>query len=287
MGLRKLECNNKMLMKDKIVEWLKKTGYPLELYGEFILNELGFFIVNSHLYVDTEKQISRELDLLACYRKEENNVNLSLNLLIECKKTDKPLILLATSEKVSKNSISFGEFISISNPHMRALIGSAELSLEMPGKSGYGFKIIQAFTDGDELIHKASNTLFKSLLDFNNESQEYLEIYIENNEYRLGMPILLIDAPLVELKLNESKEMEIHQIDSCILEYKNPLNTMEDTFFIPIIKKEFFKEFCSNLENISTSIIQNLSNKPLQQIKNYNRTEIKLVKKKITFSKKE
>ena len=264
-------------MKDKVLEWLKKTGYPLELYGESILNELGFSIINSHLYIDSEKKIPRELDLLASFSKEKHDIRLSLNLLIECKKTDKALILLANSDE-KKAHTSFCEYITIDNPHMRALIGNSP-KIKMPGRSSYGFKVIQAFTDGDELMHKATNTLFKSLLDFNAENQEYLDAYIESNEHRLGMPILLIDAPLVELKLNQDNEMDINEIDSCILQFKNILPTFEREFFIPIIRKEYFKEFCSNFENIATIITENLVQEPLLQIKNHHITQMTFFKK--------
>ncbi|WP_395064737.1 hypothetical protein [Flavobacterium sp.] len=73
-------------MNDKILTWIKKTGYPLELFGESVLNELGFEIINSYMYKDIESEIFRELDLFSVLNKKKENVYLSINLLIECKK---------------------------------------------------------------------------------------------------------------------------------------------------------------------------------------------------------
>ena len=37
---------------------------------------------------------------------------------------------------------------------------------------------------------------------------------IEGNHHSLALPVLLIDAPLFELVINENKEMELNEIDS-------------------------------------------------------------------------
>lgn len=265
-------------MTDKILTWLQKTGYPLELYGESILSELRFNIVNSHMYVDFEKQINRELDLLANFSNNKNDVYLDINLLIECKKSEKPLILLATNT-VKKDHISFAEYLSMSNPHGSVLFGNSP-KIKMPGNCGFGFKMIQAFTDGDELINKASNTLIKSYHDFNINQAELLEVFIESNAYSLGLPILLIDAPLFELALNEQKTMEIREIDSCILEYRKVIPDSDEEFLIPVIRKEHFKEFCENFKNISNNLIDFLIKNPNYQIKNFHNMESNFVDKK-------
>lgn len=265
-------------MTDKILEWLQKTGYPLELYGESILSELNFNIINSHMYVDFEKNINRELDLLANLSTKKEDVYLEINLLIECKKSEKPLIVLANNN-FKKNHISFGEYLTINNPHCRTIMGISP-EIEMPGTCSYGFKIIQAFTDGDELINKASNTLIKSYHDFNLQEAELLTVYMEGNVHSLVLPILLIDAPLFELALNDEKVMEMKEIDSCILGLRKVLPDFDEEFLIPVIKKQNLKTFCQNFNSISERIIDFLIENPNYQMKRLNTTKLTFVDKK-------
>lgn len=259
-------------MNNKIIEWLQKTGYPLELFGESILNQLDFMIINSYIYEDFEKQINRELDLFGSFDSKKDDVNLSLNLLIECKKSEKPIILLKSNNS-RKNYIKLSEYVSIDNPNGRAIIEDCP-KIFLPGRCSFGFKVIQAFTDGDEFTNKAANTLIKSLHEFNSKSLEYLESSIEGNQHSLALPVLLIDAPLFELVIDENKEMKLNEIDSCVLEYRNVIPNLEKEFLIPIIQKQHFKEFVENYKACSKLILDFLSNNTSYQIKKYHTTEM-------------
>ncbi len=106
-------------------------------------------------------------------------------------------------------------------------------------------------------------------------------MHIQENQFSLGIPILLIDSPMVELKLDENNEMVINEIDSCIINFKNQINGIDNDFFIPIIKKDFFKEFCLNFNSISDEIIDFLIKNPNYQLKNYEKTEFKIKENKI------
>ena len=95
---------------------------------------------------------------------------------------------------------------------------------------------------------------------------------IEGNHHSLALPVLLIDAPLFELVINENKEMELNEIDSCVLEYRNLIPTLEKEFLIPIIQKQHFKEFAENYKNSSKPILDFLTANPLFQIRKYHTT---------------
>ncbi len=258
-------------MKDKILDWLKKTGYPLELFGESILSEKGFQIVNSLIYTDYENKSQREIDLLANLNVAKDNIELDIYLLIECKKTDKPLILLVTDD-FSTDSISINGYANSNNPNYKIPF-SEDLKIKLPGRYSFGFKVIQAFTDGDEFIHRAANTLLKSIIDYSFQKENSLNFNIENNIHSFAMPILLVDAPLLKLNLDKQNEMQLEEIDSCILEFRNQVSDSPLYFEIPIIRKEFFREFCNNFENLPTSILNFLIANPDFQMKNQTRLE--------------
>lgn len=261
-------------MNEKIIEWLQKTGYPLELFGESILSEQDFKIVNSYIYLDLEKKISRELDLFGSFESKKDGVILTLNLLVECKKSDKPIILL-TNNNSKEKFIKFSQYLNVDSPNVRTIINN-DVPIKLPGRCSFGFKIIQAFTDGDEFINKAANTLIKSEHEFKLNNLELLEMAIESNWHNLAIPVLLIDAPLLELVTNENSEIQLNEIDSCILEYRNLIPELHENFSIPIIQKKNFREFVENFKLSSKHIIDFLVKNPKQQMNKYHMTEITL-----------
>lgn len=260
-------------MIQKILDWINKTGYPLELKGESILNDAGFMIINSHLYKDPEKQIFRELDLLASHYWSEKTLSLSFELLIECKKSDKPFLLLS-NRKNKRTSISIGEYLEVLDPNARIAIGNPKIEVELPKPTSSGFKIIQAFVDSDEVIHKATNSLIKSFSDWKIQEKEYMETNIEENSHTLLFPILLLDAPLLALTLDEKKEMNLEEINSCILEYKSTIDGHEKDFPIPVITISALKQYLITLLELGSNTFDFLKKNPENNIKNYHSTQL-------------
>lgn len=257
-------------MKSKLKEWLEKTGYPLEIRGEKILSDYEFDIINSHLYKDSEKNIYRELDLWASKYFKYEGIQLTINLLIECKKSEKPFILINTNDK-KKSSFSFGEYImGFENPNVGVLLNNPDTDILLPPKSSSGFKLIQGFTNSDETIHKATNTLLKSFDFWLQEETVFLKSYVEENHQQIVFPLLLIDAPFFELKIDEDSELQLNEIDSGILEYRTHLldKNVYEPIPIPIIRVEKLHLLIETLISYGKNTLSFLERNPLNQIEN-------------------
>tara|TARA_R110001592_G_scaffold138338_1_gene357263 strand:- start:1329 stop:2165 length:837 start_codon:yes stop_codon:yes gene_type:complete len=265
-------------MVEKLKEWFNRTGYPLEILGESILVKNQFNVINSSLYHDPENNISRELDLYASrtWKNKESEISLQLDLLIECKKSDKPFILV-TSESINRKDISLGDWYGVDGPYIRILINNDSRRIKLPSQSSVGFKLIQGFTNSDETIHKATNTVLKSFMDWIRKEEDYLEYYIKDNHHVIAIPILLVDAPFYEAKLNGNDELEMKEINSGLFEYKSKLSELyPEPFPIPIIQAGKLEELLISIESFATETMSLLTKNPLINIKNFHNTNVNI-----------
>lgn len=92
----------------KVRDWLKKSGYPLELQVARQVEELGFAWQQSWHYLDSDTRKYRETDIIAwkeCLLKTSGNaVLVRLSLCIECKRGDKPWVAF-TSNRTSPGDL--------------------------------------------------------------------------------------------------------------------------------------------------------------------------------------
>jgi len=272
-------------MQKKLIEWFNKTGYPFELWTESILSKYDFNSVNSSLYKDEENEIFREIDLVSnrSWESEDGQTVFTIKLIIECKKSEKPFVLLCNKEQ-KKCTIELGEYYGIDDPISRMLFSNNSQSIKLPARSSYGFKLTQGFVNGDETCHKAINTLVKSLNDHLNSDKEFLEYYIESNQHSITIPLLLIDSPFFELKLDNNNELKIERISSGIISTITHLSRFyPENFVLPIITKESFENFLKTLETIGKRNLDHLIENPLCNLKNYEKTEIVFVDKEKTM----
>jgi hypothetical protein len=269
-------------MEKNLIEWFNKTGYPLELFAESILSKFEYITTSSAMYKDRENKIFRELDLEATkgWSTSEDKIELLVNLLIECKSTKKPFILLKNKIPKKNKRLSIGSYIEFGHPNCFLATSSPNHILDLPNRSSSGFKLIQGFTDSDETIHKAVNTLTKSYIDFLKREEDLLEDYKNSNTLSITFPILLIDAPFFELKIDENNEIKLDVIDSGVLHsLTHSRKPFLEEFPIAIIRKESFGDFLKNIEDFGLKNLQFLINNPDMQAKNYDISKFVFVPK--------
>ncbi len=81
----------------QIVEALERSGYLFEQDVATLLGNLGFHVETSWAYPDPEQEKSREIDVRAIKeiaRNKENKIQMLVELLVECKDFDSPLVFL-------------------------------------------------------------------------------------------------------------------------------------------------------------------------------------------------
>jgi len=263
-----------------LIDWVNKTGYPLEIFTESILHKYNYRIINSEIYHDKENNLFRELDLFATrnWHTNDRDIILDIQLLIECKKSDKPFVLLKNNS-IEDENLSLGQIYGSDDLISMIFLSGSPKNINMPDKFESGFKLIQGFSTSDETVHKAINTLLKSFDHFMTiEKENENDYYRKENVHSIGIPILIIDAPLYALRLNPDLELEIYEIESGILEHRSHLNRFEhDSFPIPIIVKDKIADFIVSIENYGDSFFKYLVSNPKFNINNLENLKIGIV----------
>ena len=89
----------KVHLREKVEEWLRKEGYPLEMRIAERFRKAGFAITQSDYYVDPETKQSREIDVVASVQHSQNQLTFRIKFAIECKSSlDKPWLLFCPPE---------------------------------------------------------------------------------------------------------------------------------------------------------------------------------------------
>lgn len=267
-------------MEKKINEWLNKTGFPFELWTESILSKNSFKTLSSSIYEDKENEIFREIDLIGIKNWESGGEKtiFSIELVIECKKSEKPFVLLCNNDS-EEGKISIGQYYNLDDPTVFLLMLNPNQFINLPEKNNSGFKLIQGFVNGDETINKAINTIIKSFKNSKKTSNALINSSIQSNYNQIIIPLLLIDAQFYEAKIINS-EIELSKIDSGILNvYSHLTKSGLEPFPIPIVTKSVFEEFLNEIEKFGKNYLGFLMNNPKLSVSNLQNVQIKLENK--------
>lgn len=95
-----------MILDEKIKDWIKKEGYPLEFSVAHDFKKRGFSVEQSHFVKDSEGKI-REVDVLATQNILVGNSILRILHVVECKwSKDKPWILFADEKRYASTALA-------------------------------------------------------------------------------------------------------------------------------------------------------------------------------------
>ena len=259
-------------MEVKIREWLEKTGYPLELYVHEQLVKRKFLCEKSSLYSDIESGAKREIDLAAyLHGPSYETHSYSLQLLVECKKSEKPLIVLSEDAKKKRFEILFGSeplsetFMCLAFAYFNFVELDEESQKEKIGafcdKVPVGYSIVPAFSKSDENIYKGLMGLAKADEYYRNRQIEFMKTVredasvnhlVDNNPFQLQVPILVVDSPLFCASVDKSGELQVTSTDWACLNLRLPWNLDESERMCPIqiVQKESFLKVIEDFEQL-------------------------------------
>ncbi|MCX6173552.1 MAG: hypothetical protein NTZ27_02225 [Ignavibacteriales bacterium] len=236
-------------METKILKWLEKQGYPLEMYVSQKFRERKFTVSQSIYYYDYEFNINREIDVLAHKGICIEDRFASIDYIIECKSSKKPWLLFSTKKEISYDPIIEAERY-IHNENATSLIvhlSSTDLIKKLYpfyydfGTTGYG--LTQAFTSGNDIAYKAINTLSKYCNSAIRSSNG--KMYPDS---KIIIPILVIDTPLFEVTLSENYEQKIERKNIGCLSFNHVT--------IIVVIREYLDEFCILINDSSEWLLE-------------------------------
>mgnify|MGYP003638260756 CR=1 FL=1 len=254
-------------MKDKLKTWLEKSGYPLELYVHKIAAENGYLCEKSQIYSDVETGTAREIDLVAYkHGKITDEYIFELNLIIECKKSEKPLIILSDGKREERYKQLLGHeafterFVDcgMSYFHLHDLDEKEKHIGSFSETVLAGYSIVPGFGKSDENLFKGIMGISKAHEHFRSTYHESRAREMKNEEskegewLRLQLPVVVVDAPLFTAYLGNDGELEIEEISWGSLLIRKPwaMNRGDSDSLcnIQVVCKNYFSNFISEVE---------------------------------------
>jgi len=220
-------------MEEKILTWLNKNGYPLEMRiaRDLAINE--FDVTQSHFYKDFETNEPREIDVIGrLYDYIEPKSYVSIAELetfveVECKSTSKPWVVFCESKPRTWNIEQ-----ALCNEAGKKLLIRSQTNLKstMLVQSGSiaGHGVAQAFGGGEDTPYKAvmsalkaaeakaRNSLARESNDKKNEKNT--EVSLSN----IVIAAVAISSPLFECRINEGGDMELKRVENSALVFRYP-----------------------------------------------------------------
>lgn len=267
-----------------IADWLNEGGYPLELYVARTLKELGFFCSKSLFFSDIESQIAREIDIVASkYAHNELKQFLYIKLVIECKKSSNAFVVLCDSseEESILRGVLFGNLYTHNRDDMFVTMPFVTADeedyskifptpvLNVPSRCGY--TLLQAHLKSDSHIYSEVYKLAKAYyyeiqkeVNFRDEiTKDENSVDREEllNTFYSHLPVLVVDAPLVEVYLNEAGDTKIEQKEISSIRIRLPWKLSDkdqdpdEGLSIAIVTKKAFPDFAKDTIAFAQEIV--------------------------------
>jgi hypothetical protein len=241
-------------LEDKILKWIGKEGYPLELKATQILRKIGFIVGQSINYLDSESNDIREIDIVAYKYYKVNEKWVTFSFVIECKSSlDKPWIAFTSKEErlypddyiIHRNANNDGKRF------LKKMSEEKELKdLELfKLKERTSYNLIRAFTDGVDVTYKALMSATKAtnaLVEKGNKTKDV---------YRFFFPLILINSKLFDCHLDLENEIKVSEINSTKLVVSNSFDSQRANF-IDLVTLDYFEQLMSEYYNNIEFIIK-------------------------------
>ena len=195
---------------EKVLEWLQKTGFPLEMYAASVFRSAGFDVRQSFTYSDPESAKGREIDVLV--QDPDWFGVIEISFVVECKASPNPWVVLTSEDALSNYNCLFA-FAITSAAARQALIakgfatfGALDPYIKRPSHGGYGFR--QAFGKDNDPAYAAAIGALKACAGLARDRTS-------SNIPRLAFvfPIIVVDAPLFECALAEDGELRLTEVE--------------------------------------------------------------------------
>lgn len=252
-------ANIEISVEQKITNWLETQGYPLEMHVAKAFQSVQARVIQSEYYVDGLSAETREIDVVASWQDEFDDILVRVQLVIECKSSkDKPWILfesektrLAPPARVAQRAASKLGRAALLKLSQEKAIQTLPL-FQLPKRTGYS--LTQAFTSGHDVCYAAATAAANAAAAAASEP--------DNQKTRLGrldileviFPVVVTEARLFTASLEESLALSICEETSGVLLWRNPLVGRPHTI-IHVVTAAALPEFAAIAKESATKFL--------------------------------
>lgn len=238
---------------DKVLEWLEKTGFPLEMEAAAAFKGAGFDVRQSFTFLDPREAKGREIDVLA--QDPDWFGVIEISFVIECKASPNPWVILTSDDALSNYNRLFA-FSIMSEAARSALakritgLGKLEQYIKRPSRGGYGFR--QAFGKESDQAYTATISALTACTSVckNRESSSIPRI-------AFAFPVIVIDAPLFECSLGSDGKLHLIKVEQS--EFLSSAYLPEQVgCCIKVITRDKLRDFASLAKQLANDIREQL-----------------------------
>lgn len=236
-------------LENKILSWIEKEGYPLELRATQILRSIGFEVGQSIFYLDSDKSETREIDIVAHKYYRLKNKWITFAFVIECKSSkDKPWIAFTSKEErlypddfvIHRNANRLGKEFLKSAAKVDKI---KNLELFKVGERT-AYNLTRAFSDGIDVTYKATMSATKATAALVEKANRTSDVY------RFFFPAILIDSKLFDCSLDSNDDLKVNEIENVGLVISNSFDSQRVNFVDLITLGAFEKRMKQYMDDI-------------------------------------
>jgi len=210
--------NESESLREKLLTWLTKQGYPLEMrFASMFRQQTKLDVRQGWHYSDPETAVSREIDVV-CTHSEALGLA-AVHFAISCKAGSKPWILF-TSLHTMDNYSRLLRF-AFTSREARGEIADSQLAKSDPGParrpplswfwddSATGYTIVQAFNEKTDVPFSATVSAVKAALYCCLSSPQHNSA----PRFSISFPVVVTSAPLFACSMDETGATQLSEID--------------------------------------------------------------------------
>ena len=236
-------------MREKVLSWINKTGFPLEMEAAKAFRNAGFEVRQSATHLDPEEQKGREIDVLA--QDPDWMGVVDIYFVVECKSSDKPWIVLVADDVLSNFSRvhSFAVTSEDAKSEMFSIWRNNEDFndlLNKPARCGYSFR--QALGGKNDRAYSAAISALKACAGLTRERTASVL-----KRFAFALPVIVVDTPIFECTLNSDGEIDLVEVQESDFLFSAHMPD-EVACCIKVIRKEKLQEYTLGAKEIADSL---------------------------------
>ncbi len=264
-------------VQSKILQELKKTGFPTEVICADIMQKCGWGVLHNPSYWDDSEKVSREFDIRAYknwkYITPGGNYFLAVYLIVECKKSEKPWVFFSSPETFSTRLSQFiktsDSFIFTNSSHSESQISDAILLethhyFKNPKLARTFYEPFkgQEKSDMSQMIYSAIMSSVKATLFHSQDrrSDEYTFIYY---------PMIIFNGNMYDAQVKSLNDIELVPSEHIRLSfnYMLPKSSKHSTiweqqerFIIDVVHYGYLEKFLGIVEKEHIKMADHIQN---------------------------
>lgn len=210
-------------LKERLSDWLKRSGYPLEMKTASLVRQRGFNAFQSEYYFDRDIREMREIDVVGVLEAPSQGGTFRVTVAIECKRSpDKPWVVFSSDTRTDAADQVLERAGSKAAQSLLALVADRPNIQELPvfkrpDRAGYG--VVRAMGDGADMPYDALMKAAKAADSLAWEATGAEDKVVAE----IVLPVVVIDGALFECYLSVDGEPVIGETGRQSVHWRNPI----------------------------------------------------------------